>query len=117
MKRYDFIPGCITFVEGRDYPIPGAESEDGLFVLYDDAMAEIAEEKKLKIFWHAMADAAEAKIAELKAELAALKSQSNLYPPCKGANCGCTDGVSHSSECFAEHEAAITGGKGFEGEA
>ena len=73
MKRYDFIPGCITFVEGRDYPIPGAESEDGLFVLYDDAMAEIAEEKKLKIFWHAMADAAEAKIAVLKAELDAPK--------------------------------------------
>ena len=59
----------------------------------------------------------QAEIAVLKAELAALKSQSNLYPPCKGANCGCTDGVSHSSECFAEHEAAITGGKGFEGEA
>ena len=59
----------------------------------------------------------EADMEALKAELAALKSQSNLYPPCKGANCGCTDGVSHSSECFAEHEAAITGGKGFEGEA
>lgn len=74
----------------------GYEADDGLWVDYDDAMAEIN---------------------ALKAELAALKSQSNLYPPCKGANCGCTDGVSHSSECFAEHEAAITGGKGFEGEA
>lgn len=25
------------------------------------------------------------------------------YPACKGTNCGCTDGVSHSPECIAEH--------------
>jgi hypothetical protein len=24
---------------------------------------------------------------------------------CKGTNCGCTDGVSHSAECRAEHDA------------
>ena len=29
---------------------------------------------------------------------------------CKGMNCGCTDGVSHSLECQAEHSAAIAGG-------
>lgn len=28
------------------------------------------------------------------------------YPECKGANCGCTDGVSHSAECLAEYDAA-----------
>jgi len=33
------------------------------------------------------------------------------YPPCKGMNCGCTDGVSHSAECQAEHAAAIAGGQ------
>jgi hypothetical protein len=27
-------------------------------------------------------------------------------PTCKGTNCGCTDGVSHSTECRAEYEAA-----------
>jgi hypothetical protein len=30
--------------------------------------------------------------------------------PCKGMNCGRTDGVNHSLECQAEHAAAITGG-------
>lgn len=29
---------------------------------------------------------------------------------CKGMNCGCTDGVSHSVECRAEHAAAVAGG-------
>lgn len=29
---------------------------------------------------------------------------------CKGMNCGCTDGVSHSLECQAEHAACIAGG-------
>jgi len=28
---------------------------------------------------------------------------------CKGTNCGATDGVSHSPECLAEHEAACAG--------
>lgn len=28
-------------------------------------------------------------------------------PACKGRNCGATDGVSHSPECFSEHDAAI----------
>lgn len=31
--------------------------------------------------------------------------------PCKGANCGCTNGIDHSPECYAEHAAAIAGGK------
>ena len=30
--------------------------------------------------------------------------------PCKGMNCGCTDGRSHSLECLAELAAAIAGG-------
>lgn len=34
---------------------------------------------------------------------------SKTYPACKGTNCGCTDGLSHSPECRAEHEAAATG--------
>ncbi len=29
------------------------------------------------------------------------------YPPCKGKNCGATDGVSHSSECVAEHDTTV----------
>lgn len=33
-----------------------------------------------------------------------------LTSPCKGMNCGCADGVSHSLECHAEHAAAIAGG-------
>lgn len=32
-------------------------------------------------------------------------------PPCKGMNCGATDGSSHSLECQAEHAAAIAGGR------
>ncbi len=35
----------------------------------------------------------------------------NTYPPCKGMNCGCTDGVNHSPECQAEHAATIAGGR------
>lgn len=31
------------------------------------------------------------------------------YPACKGINCGCTDGRSHSAACQQEHEDAITG--------
>ena len=30
---------------------------------------------------------------------------SPLGPACQGKNCGCTDSVSHSLECRAEHEA------------
>jgi hypothetical protein len=33
----------------------------------------------------------------------------NSYPSCKGTNCGATDGISHSPECHAEHDAAISG--------
>ncbi len=29
----------------------------------------------------------------------------NELQRCKGTNCGCTDGVSHSAECRAEHDA------------
>lgn len=32
-----------------------------------------------------------------------------VTPPCKGTNCGATDGVSHSPECHAEHDAACNG--------
>jgi hypothetical protein len=32
-------------------------------------------------------------------------------PPCKGINCGATDGRSHSLECHAQHAAAIAGGR------
>ena len=31
------------------------------------------------------------------------------YPACKGRNCGCTDGFSHSPECQQEHQDAIDG--------
>lgn len=30
--------------------------------------------------------------------------------PCKGKNCGCTDSISHSPECMAEHEQALKSG-------
>lgn len=29
------------------------------------------------------------------------------HTPCQGKNCGTTDGVSHSPECIAEHEAIV----------
>jgi hypothetical protein len=39
------------------------------------------------------------------------ESQASVsYPACKGTNCGCIDGWSHSPECLAEHEAARGGG-------
>lgn len=28
------------------------------------------------------------------------------YPTCKGTNCGCSDGASHSLECVSEHDEA-----------
>lgn len=28
-----------------------------------------------------------------------------VRPACQGPNCGCTDGISHSPECRAEHDA------------
>jgi hypothetical protein len=31
------------------------------------------------------------------------------HPECKGTNCGCTDGVSHSDECRQEHGDAANG--------
>lgn len=33
-----------------------------------------------------------------------LRSRAAWTPACKGKNCGATDGLSHSKECFAEHE-------------
>jgi hypothetical protein len=33
-----------------------------------------------------------------------MTTENEKYPPCKGTNCGCTDGRSHSAECVAEHE-------------
>ena len=38
------------------------------------------------------------------------------YPPCQGMNCGATDGVSHSRECYAEHAATLAGGKFVKGD-
>ena len=34
-------------------------------------------------------------------------AEAHQYPACKGTNCGCTDGVSHSPECHAEHESIV----------
>ena len=31
------------------------------------------------------------------------------YPPCKGKNCGSTDGWNHSKECLQEHADCIDG--------
>ena len=31
--------------------------------------------------------------------------EEKIYSPCKGTNCDCTDGLSHSKECIAEYEA------------
>lgn len=57
------------------------------------------------------ADTAEEAIAVIKAALAQPEQEPLNYPECKGMNCGCTDGVSHSLECHAEHSAAIAGGR------
>lgn len=35
------------------------------------------------------------------------KPAPNKILPCKGKNCGSTDGTNHSVECIAEHEATI----------
>lgn len=32
-----------------------------------------------------------------------------MTTPCKGTNCGCTDGVNHSPECIQEHDDACAG--------
>lgn len=38
-----------------------------------------------------------------------LPERPKAMPACKGTNCGCTDGFSHSPECRAKHEAACSG--------
>lgn len=38
-----------------------------------------------------------------------MSDTSQTFPSCKGKNCGCTDGRSHSPECQQEHEDAIDG--------
>ncbi len=59
---------------------------------------------------------------EIIASIPARRQSGSLYqrlnvlivenPSCKGKNCGATDGVSHSPECQAEHEATVNpGGK------
>lgn len=32
-----------------------------------------------------------------------MSEEPRTYPACKGKNCGCTDGISHSAECLEEH--------------
>lgn len=36
-------------------------------------------------------------------------AEARSYPACKGLNCGCTDGRSHSAECQEEHDDAANG--------
>lgn len=36
-------------------------------------------------------------------------AEARRYPACKGRNCVCTDGFSHSPECRQEHDDAIAG--------
>jgi hypothetical protein len=42
----------------------------------------------------------------------ALRALANTFPPCKGKNCGVTDGFSHSIQCIVEHNAAIDAARG-----
>lgn len=48
-----------------------------------------------------------------KAALAAAPTlpAQEAQPPCAGMNCGSTDGKTHSAECYAEHAAAVAGGR------
>ena len=39
----------------------------------------------------------------------ALSAGLGAYPGCKGTNCGCTDGRSHSQECKQEYDDAFSG--------
>ena len=39
----------------------------------------------------------------------ALSAGLGAYPACKGTNCGCTDGRSHSTECKQEYADAFNG--------
>ena len=39
----------------------------------------------------------------------ALSAGLGAYPACKGTNCGCTDGRSHSHECEQEYDDAFNG--------
>ncbi|WP_432778256.1 hypothetical protein QZL74_15585 [Burkholderia gladioli pv. alliicola] len=48
-------------------------------------------------------------LAKVDAAPAAPVAAGVAQAPCKGKNCGATDGVSHSPECLAEYEAAVTG--------
>jgi hypothetical protein len=36
-------------------------------------------------------------------------SEARQFHACKGRNCGCTDGLSHSAECLQEHDDACSG--------
>lgn len=47
----------------------------------------------------------------LRVAIAALRAQhATATTPCKGMNCGCTDGRSHPPECEAQHAATVAGG-------
>ena len=37
-----------------------------------------------------------------------IKKELGIFPTCKGRNCGCIDGVSHSKECLEEHDRQYT---------
>lgn len=45
----------------------------------------------------------------VKAMSETVSREDGRYPACKGANCGCTDGFSHSAECREEYEDAFNG--------
>lgn len=69
--------------------------EGSYLVIYDDGYQSVSPPEAFEAGYTLIDDGPRAKFAD---------------EPCQGANCGATDGVSHSAECFAEHEAVISGG-------
>lgn len=58
---------------------------------------------------HTSTDQAASPLGSASSEGLGAGAGARSYPACKGRNCGCTDGVSHSPECQQEHEDAIAG--------
>jgi hypothetical protein len=65
--------------------------------------------ERYRTLWDREPDAATqidaSKIVPLYLHPAPVQPAGKVYPACKGTSCGCTDGVSHSPECHAEHDA------------
>lgn len=110
-ERIDDATGVSISVNAM-YAMSRDEAAELRQALADSNLA-LLEQTQLAERCRQQAETAEAENARLVAQIATMqhKPQPHECAPCKGINCGATDGVSHSVECAAEHAAVIAGGR------